>query len=134
MAHMTSGFYRDRLGFDPEKEVMASTQSSTRRTVAAYSSSSLSRQEISTGSTMARESYQTSSSTSRGHYAVSSHVGNGSLGDHQNGGGHYGGGDRGGGSGGMIQQHGQYEQNLEKFKGEHKKNHGVKSDYVLLDR
>jgi dystonin len=129
MAHMTSGFYRDRLGFDPDKEVMASSNTTSRsRTVAAYSSStSLSRQEMSSSSaavTGMREQYQqqTSSSSSRGHYAVSSHVGNGGHHDTTNGSsGHSYGGIGGGGSGGttgMIQQHGQYEQNLEKFKDE----------------
>ena len=133
MAHMTSGFYRDRLGFDPEKEVMASSSTTSRsRTVAAYSSSSLSRQEVSSSSaavTGMREQYQTtSSSASRGHYAVSSHVGNGGHHDTANGSsGGYGDSatpiaiDRSGGrsdrGSGMIQQHGQYEQNLEKFKG-----------------
>ena len=123
MAHMTSGFYRDRLGFDPDKEVMASSNTTSRsRTVAAYSSSSLSRQEMSSSSaavTGMREQYQqqTSSSSSRGHYAVSSHVGNGGHHDTTNGSSGHGYGGGGGGTTGMIQQHGQYEQNLEKFKG-----------------
>ena len=153
MAHMTSGFYRDRLGFDPEKEVSgmassASTTSRSQRTVAAYSSSSLSRQEVSSSSaavTGMREQYQTtSSSASRGHYAVSSHVGNGGHHDTANGssGGHgYGDSatpiaiDRSGGrsdrGSGMIQQHGQYEQNLEKFKGSAET---VKKHNTLLPR
>ena len=141
MAHMTSGFYRDRLGFDPDKEVMASSNTTSRsRTVAAYSSSSLSRQEMSSSSaavTGMREQYQqqTSSSSSRGHYAVSSHVGNGGHHDTTNGSSGHGyggiGGSGGGGTTGMIQQHGQYEQNLEKFKGSAET---VKKHNTLLPR
>ena len=94
MSHMSSGFYRDRLGFDPNKEsnntagqqasaqVAMSASSMSRRTVtsasAAYSSSSLSRQETQ----MSSRHVQSSSSdrqSAAGHYAVSSHVSNGNL-------------------------------------------------------
>lgn len=69
-------------------------QRSTTQMSSAYSSTSLSRQEV-------------MSSTSRGHYAVSSHVSNGNL-VVDNG-------------QGVIQQgtHGMYEENLSKFKGLH---------------
>ena len=80
---------------------------STRRTVAAYSSSSLSRSEVVSGlHTGATVSSSTSATAHRGHYAVSSHVNNGSL-VVDNG-------------GGVIQhqQHGVYEENLSKFKGD----------------
>ena len=120
MSHMSSGFYRDRLGFDPNKEsnntagqqasaqVAMSASSMSRRTVtsasAAYSSSSLSRQETQ----MSSRHVQSSSSdrqSAAGHYAVSSHVSNGNLVvDNGN---------------GVIQaQSGNhYEENLGKFKG-----------------
>ena len=103
---MSSNYYRDRLGFEPEKDMMASSTAASRtsRTVASYSSSSLSRQEV-TG-------MQYQQTSSRSHYAssaVSSQMGNGAV--DLNGGGHGGHGGHG--------THGQYEQNLEKFKGKH---------------
>ena len=84
---------------------MQSSYSSSRRSVQAYSSSSLSRQEISTGLGAANGSGSASTSVSRSHYAVSSHVNNGNL-VVDNG-------------AGVIQhqQHGVYEENLSKFKG-----------------
>ena len=109
MSHMSSGFYRDRLGFDPNKESSApasatassamSASSMTRRTVTStsYSSSSLNRQEASRN--------VQSSSSSAGHYAVSSHVSNGNL-VVDNGGGVI-----------QTQSGNHYEENLGKFKG-----------------
>ena len=110
MSHMSSGFYRDRLGFDPNKESSApasatassamSASSMTRRTVTStsYSSSSLNRQEAS-------RNVQSSSSSAAGHYAVSSHVSNGNL-VVDNGGGVI-----------QTQSGNHYEENLGKFKG-----------------
>ena len=109
MSHMSSGFYRDRLGFDPNKEssaaaaastaTMSASASATRRTVTStsYSSSSLSRQEA--------RNVQSSTSSSAGHYAVSSHVSNGNL-VVDNGGGVI-----------QTQSGNHYEENLGKFKG-----------------
>ena len=103
MAHMSSGFYRDRLGFDPDKEASAMSATSAtslsrqqQRTVTSSAYSSSSRQEVTS-----RESRGSAS-----HYAVSSHVSNGNL-VVDNG-------------QGVIQQqtHGMYEENLSKFKGE----------------
>ena len=103
MAHMSSGFYRDRLGFDPDKEAvsaMSATSATTslsrqQRTVTALSAYS-SRQEVTS-----RESRGSAS-----HYAVSSHVSNGNL-VVDNGQGVI-----------QAQTHGMYEENLSKFKGE----------------
>ena len=83
---------------------MQSSYSSSRRSVQAYSSSSLSRQEITTGLTGTAAA--SNSSVSRSHYAVSSHVNNGNLVVDN-------------GATGVIQhqQHGHYEENLSKFKG-----------------
>lgn len=123
MSHMSSGFYRDRLGFDPNKESNStaagqqasaqvssamSASSMSRRTVtsasAAYSSSSLSRHE--TQQTSSSRHVQSSSfdrQSAAGHYAVSSHVSNGNLVvDNGN---------------GVIQQGSHYEENLGKIKG-----------------
>jgi len=95
MSHMSSGFYRDRLGFDPNKEsnntagqqasaqVAMSASSMSRRTVtsasAAYSSSSLSRQETQQTSSRHVQSSSSDRQSAAGHYAVSSHVSNGNL-------------------------------------------------------
>lgn len=95
MSHMSSGFYRDRLGFDPNKEsnntagqqasaqVAMSASSMSRRTVtsasAAYSSSSLSRQETQMHSSRHVQSSSSDRQSAAGHYAVSSHVSNGNL-------------------------------------------------------
>ena len=95
MSHMSSGFYRDRLGFDPNKEsnntagqqasaqVAMSASSMSRRTVtsasAAYSSSSLSRQETQMSSSRHVQSSSSDRQSAAGHYAVSSHVSNGNL-------------------------------------------------------
>ena len=103
MAHMSSGFYRDRLGFDPDKEASAAMSATSaslsrqQRTVTASSAySSSSRQEVTS-----RESRGSAS-----HYAVSSHVSNGNL-VVDNGQGVI-----------QAQTHGMYEENLSKFKGE----------------
>lgn len=84
---------------------MQSSYSSSRRSVQAYSSSSLSRQEISGGLSTSNGAAASNTSVSRSHYAVSSHVNNGNL-VVDNG-------------AGVIQhqQHGVYEENLSKFKG-----------------
>ena len=102
MAHMSSGFYRDRLGFDPDKEASAMSATSAtslsrqQRTVTSSAYSSSSRQEVTS-----RESRGSAS-----HYAVSSHVSNGNL-VVDNGQGVI-----------QAQTHGMYEENLSKFKGE----------------
>jgi len=100
MAHMSS-FRSDSRGYEVDKSEV--TMSSSRRTVAAYSSSSLSRQEVVSG--LHTASVSSASQQHRGHYAVSSHVNNGNL-VVDNG-------------AGVIQhqQHGVYEENLSKFKG-----------------
>ena len=134
---MSTGYYRDRAGLEPRtserSEIVsgANMASMTRRTMtssstaAAYSSSSLSRSEVTSGqhqltsgqhqltssSHVTQSRYSASSNGGHagghagGHYAVSSHVNNGNLVVDN-------------GAGVIQQTHGHYEENLSKFKGD----------------